>query len=94
MALSILGTLLPEKRLEKRKMGPARVALLMACVLCFLHVSAAPEPEAQEGRGAACSSGGASVVELIQKKRDGGELSSQEIWEVVSGFHEVRVSSP
>ena len=77
------------RSLQRR--GRAKGWLVMAGVLYFLHVSVAPAPEAQGSSGAACGSVGASVVELIEKKRDGGELSSQEIGAVVSGFHKVLV---
>ena len=72
---------------------PSILVIVVACV-----AQAGVVEPAAEGKGgneigslhveAQCGSGGVgSMVELIQKKRDGGELSAREMWAVVSGFH-------
>ena len=67
-------------------------SIAIVALLCLLHVAAKPATSAGGAEeGEVCGgSGGRSMLELIQKKRDGGELTSQDIWEMISGFHEVK----
>lgn len=80
--LCVTGAMFPKWRCAR-----ALMIIINIIFLAIVVAAAAVEAEA-EWEGAQCGSGGVgSMVELIQKKRDGGELSAREMWAVVSGFH-------